>query len=166
MNDEKKLEALGLILPDPPKPLASYLPFVQHGNLLFLSGMLPFEDGKLLLSGKIGESLNADQGKEAAKIALLNALSVIKSAIGSLDRIEQIVRLSLYVACSSHFTAQPAVADGASDLLVEIFGARGRHARLALAAPALPLDAPVELEMIVAVSEMGVIKDVPPPEVV
>lgn len=166
MYYEKKLQNLGLILPDPPKPVASYVPFVQQGNLLFLSGMLPFEDGKLVLSGKVGQTLNVDQGKEAAKIALLNALAVIKSAIGSLDRIEQIVRMSLYVACSSDFTAQPTVANGASDLLVEIFAARGRHARLALAAPVLPLDAPVELELIVAISTMGPVKDDALPEVV
>lgn len=166
MNYEKKLQDLGLALPDPPKPLASYLPFVQNGNLLFLSGMLPLKDGKLVLSGKVGETLNTAQGKEAAKIALLNALAVIKLAIGSLDLVEQIVRMSLYVACSPNFTAQPEVANGASDLLVEIFGARGRHARLALAAPVLPLDAPVELELIVSVSPMGTIKDDSPPEVV
>jgi len=166
MNYEKKLHNLGLTLPDPPKPVASYVPFVRNGNLLFLSGMLPFEDGKLVLMGKVGETLNADQGKSAAKIALLNALAVIKSAIGSLDLIEQIVRMSLFVACAPDFTAQPTVANGASDLLVEIFGARGRHARLALAAPVLPLDAPVELEMIVSVSSMGPTKDDLPPEVV
>ncbi len=166
MNFEEKLHTLGLKLPPPPKPVASYVPFVQQGNLLYLSGMLPFEDGQLRLKGKVGQSLNTAQGKEAAKIALLNALAVIKSAIGSLDLIEQIVRMSLYVACAPDFTAQPTVANGASDLLVELLGARGRHARLALAAPVLPLDAPVELELIVAVSRMGAIKDNILPEVV
>lgn len=165
MNYEKKLQDLGLILPDPPKPLASYLPFVQNGNLLFLSGMLPLKDGKLVLNGKVGEGLNVAQGQEAAKIALLNALAVIKLAIGSLDLVEQIVRMSLYVACSPNFTEQPSVANGASDLLVEIFGERGRHARLALAAPVLPLDAPVELELIVSVSPMGPMQDDFPPKV-
>ncbi len=166
MNFEQKLHTLGLNLPDPPKPVASYVPFVQQGNLLYLSGMLPFEDGQLRLKGKVGQTLNTAQGKEAAKIALLNALAVIKSAIGSLDLIEQIVRMSLYVACTPDFTAQPTVANGASDLLVELLGERGRHARLALAAPVLPLDAPVELELIVAVSRMGAIKDSVLPEVV
>lgn len=166
MNFEAKLHTLGLKLPHPPKPVASYVPFVQQGNLLYLSGMLPFEDGQLRLKGKVGQTLNTAQGKEAAKIALLNALAVIKSAIGSLDLIEQIVRMSLYVACAPDFTAQPTVANGASDLLVELLGERGRHARLALAAPVLPLDAPVELELIVAVSRMGAIKDNILPEVV
>ncbi len=166
MNFEQKLQNLGLTLPDPPKPVASYVPFIRQGNLLYLSGMLPFENGKLLLKGKVGQSLNVDQGKEAAKIALLNALAVIKSAIGSLDFIEQIVRMSLYVACTPDFTAQPTVANGASDLLVEVLGARGRHARLALAAPVLPLDAPVELELIVAISTMASMKDDALPEVV
>ncbi len=151
MDYEKKLQSLGLSLPQAPKPVASYLPLVRSGDLLFLSGMLPFVEGTLVSSGKIGEALTFEQGVEAARIAVLNGLAVIKAEMASLDEIKKIVRIAVYVASASEFTQQPLVANGASDLLVEIFGDDvGRHARLALGAVSLPLDAPVELEMIVA----------------
>lgn len=151
---EKRIQSLGLRLPPPPKPLATYAPIMRSGNLLFLSGMLPFVEGQLSLSGKVGAALTIDQGRAAARLALLNALAVIKAEIGSLDKIEQFIRLAVYVACSPELTQQPAVANGASDLLVEIFGDIGRHARLALGAVSLPLDSPVELEMIVEVASV------------
>ncbi|MFQ5597471.1 MAG: RidA family protein [Nitrospiria bacterium] len=155
MDFEGKLQSLGFTLPPPPKPLASYVPVVRSGPYLFLSGMLPLVDGKLVLSGKLGQALSAEQGKEAARIALFNALAVIRAEIGSLNLITQIVRMAVHVASSSDFTQQPAVANGASDLLAEIFGDAGHHARLALGAVSLPLDAPVELEMIVEVAGMA-----------
>jgi len=151
MNYEEKLQTLGFSLPQAPKPLASYVPAVRTGNLLFLSGMLPFVEGSLISSGKIGEKLTLEEGIEAARIALLNGLAVIKSTSGSLDEVTKIVRIVVYVASSPGFTQQALVANGASDLLVEIFGDIGHHARLALGAVSLPLDAPVELEIIVEV---------------
>lgn len=155
MHYENKLKSLGLTLPPPPKPVATYVPVVKCGNLLFLSGMLPFVDGRLLFKGKLGEALTVDQGRQAAQTALLNALSVIKAETGDLDVVEKIVRLAVHVASVPDFTGQPAVANGASDVLVQIFDEAGRHARLALGAVVLPLDAPIELEMIVEVAGMG-----------
>jgi enamine deaminase RidA (YjgF/YER057c/UK114 family) len=151
MDYEKKIQSLGFTLPPPPKPVATYLPAVRSGNLLFLSGMIPMVDGKMAAVGKLGKELTVEQGQEVARITLLNALSVIKAEIGSLDRVEKIVRIGVHVASAEGFIQQPAVANGASDLLVQIFGEAGRHARLALGAAELPLNAPVELEMIVRV---------------
>ncbi len=155
MNIENKIQSLGLRLPLPPKPLASYVPIMRSGPLLFLSGMLPMVEGKLFAKGKLGVALSVDQGKACARMALLNALAVIQAETASLDAIEKIVRIAVHVASTPDFTEQAAVANGASDLLVEIFGAAGRHARLALGAVSLPLDAPVELEMIVQVAGMA-----------
>jgi len=152
MDAEEKLKSLGLILPPAPMPVATYVPAIRSGNLLFLSGMIPLVEGKLLLTGKIGKVLTLEQGEEAARVALLNALAVIRAECGSLNQVTQIVRLSTHVASSEGFTQQSIVANAASELLIEIFGGIGRHARLALGAGNLPLDAPVELEMIVEVA--------------
>lgn len=155
MDYEKKLKNLRLRFPSPPKPVANYLPVVRSGNLLFLSGMLPFVDGKLTMTGKIGKECTIEEGQEAARIALLNGLSVIKQEMGSLNYIEQIVRIAVYVASAEDFFQQPAVANGASDLLAEIFGTAGRHARLALGVSVLPLNSVLELEMIVEICNMA-----------
>ena len=152
MSYEAKLVELGITLPPPPKPVATYIPAVLTGQLLFLSGVVPFRDGKLVLEGKLGKDLTVEQGYEAARIALLNALAIVRSELGSLDRVAKVVRLIGYVASAEGFTQQPEVINGASDLLVRIFGEVGRHARAAVGAAGLPLDAPVELELIVAVS--------------
>lgn len=151
MDYEKKLHALGFTLPSPPKPVATYVPAVRSGNLLFLSGMIPMVEGKMAMVGKLGKELTVEQGQQAARITLLNALAVIKAELGSLDQVQRIVRIGVHVASAEGFTQQPAVANGASDLLVQIFGDAGRHARLALGAVELPLGAPVELEMIVEI---------------
>lgn len=151
MDYEKKLQALGFTLPSPPKPVATYVPAVRSANLLFLSGMIPMAEGKMAMVGKLGKELTVEQGQQAARITLLNALAVIKAELGSLDQVRRIVRIGVHVASAEGFTQQPAVANGASDLLVQIFGDAGRHARLALGAAELPLGAPVELEMIVEV---------------
>lgn len=151
MDYEKKLQALGFTLPSPPKPVATYVPAVRSGNLLFLSGMIPMAEGKMAMVGKLGKELTVEQGQQAARITLLNALAVIKAELGSLDQVRRIVRIGVHVASAEGFTQQPAVANGASDLLVQIFGDAGRHARLALGAAELPLGAPVELEMIVEI---------------
>jgi enamine deaminase RidA (YjgF/YER057c/UK114 family) len=148
---EDALTQLGITLPMPPKPVATYIPAVQAGDLLFLSGMIPLRDGRLLMAGKLGKDLTIEQGYEAAKIAMLNALSVIKQELGTLDRVKQVVRMVGHVASAEGFVQHPAVINGASDLLVKIFGEAGRHARVALGAAELPLNAPIEIEMIVQV---------------
>jgi len=153
MGVEERLQSAGLSLPLPPKPVASYVPAVRAGDLLFLSGMLPFVDGKLARTGKLGSEFSVPQGQQEAQVALLNALAVVKSQIGSLDKVQRIVRLGVHVASAPGFTEQPAVGNGASDLLVKLFGEAGRHARLALGAAELPLGAPVELELIVQVRD-------------
>ncbi len=151
MSFDQRLAQLNIQLPAPPKPVATYIPAVQAGDLLFLSGMIPFQDGKLVSAGKVGRDLTVDQGVEAARVALLNALAVIRHELGTLDRVRQVVRLVGYVASAEGFVQQPAVMNGASDLLVAIFGEKGKHARVALGAAELPLNAPVELEMILQV---------------
>jgi enamine deaminase RidA (YjgF/YER057c/UK114 family) len=149
---DAQLAALGLVLPTPPKPVATYIPVVQTGDLLFLSGMIPLRDGTLAMAGKLGKDLSLEQGYEAAKLCLLNALAVIRQQLGTLDRVQQVVRMVGYVASTAEFIQQPAVINGASDLLVKLFGDAGRHARVAIGAPSLPLNAPVEIELIIRVS--------------
>jgi enamine deaminase RidA (YjgF/YER057c/UK114 family) len=150
---EAQVTALGLVLPAPPKPVATYIPVVQTGNLLFLSGMIPLRDGTLMMEGKLGKDISVEQGYEAARICLLNAMAVIRQHLGTLDRVKHVVKLVGYVASAEGFVQQPAVINGASDLLVKIFGDAGRHARVAVGAAALPLNAPVEIELIVQVSD-------------
>lgn len=152
MSYESKLKQLGIDLPPPPKPVATYVPAVQVGDLLFLSGVLPFRDGALALTGKLGRELKVEEGYEAARIALLNALAIARSALGTLDRVKRIVRVVGYVASAEGFVEQPAVVNGASDFLVKLFDEAGKHARLAVGAAELPLNAPVELEMIIHTS--------------
>lgn len=152
LSVENRLAALGITLPLPPKPVATYVPAVQAGDLLFLSGVLPFQDGKLALEGKLGRELTVEQGYESARIALLNALAIVRSHLGTLDLVTQVVRLVGHVASAEGFVQQPAVINGASDLLVQLFGEAGRHARVAVGAVQLPLNAPVELELILQVS--------------
>ncbi len=150
---DAKLNSLGIELPASPKPVASYVPAVLAGDLLFLSGMLPFRDGQVVITGKLGEGVTVERGAEAARLALLNALAVVKHELGSLDRVHRIVRVVGHVASAAGFAQQPAVINGASDLLVQIFGASGRHARVALGAAELPLHAAIELELLVQVKK-------------
>ncbi len=152
MSFEERLVQLGLVLPAPPKPVATYIPAVRVGDLLFLSGVIPLQDGRLAAEGKVGKALTVEQGYAAARIALLNALAIVRGEIGSLDRVRRVVRLVGYVASAEGFVQQPAVINGASDLLVQIFDEAGRHARVALGAAELPLNAPVELELILQVT--------------
>ena len=152
MSFENRLAELGLILPIPPQPIATYVPFSQVGNLLFLSGIVPSRDGQIMFHGKLGREITKEEGYEAAKLTLLNALANIRLALGSLDRVKRIVKMTGYVASQEGFVEQPFVINGASDLLVEIFGETGRHARVAVGVAELPLGVPVELELIVEVS--------------
>ena len=149
MSYEAKLKELGLTLPDPPKPVANYVPVVRVGDLLFLSGVLPSRDGQLIMTGKLGGNLTIEHGIEASRVAVLNGLSIIRSAAGSLDRVKQIVKMVGHIASAPGFTDQPQVLNGASDLLVSLFGDAGRHARVAVGAAELPRHAPVEIELIV-----------------
>ena len=152
MSFELKLKEMHLDLPPPPQPLATYVPAVLAGNLLFLSGVLPMKDGQLAFSGKLGRDVTVEQGMEAARLAIMNALAIAKQALGTLDRITRVVKVVGHVASAEGFVQQPQVLNGASDLLVEIFGESGRHARAAVGAAELPRGAPVEIEVIFSVS--------------
>ena len=152
MGYEEKLKSLGLELPEAPKPVATYVPAVRTGSLLFLSGVLPMRNGQLAFAGKLGRDLSLAEGAEAAKLAILNALAIAKQEVGSLDRITRVVKVVGHVASAEGFTDQPQVLNGASDLLVAIFGEAGRHARVATGAAELPRRAAVEIEVIFAVS--------------
>ena len=152
MSFENRLVELGLTLPSPPKPVATYVPFLQVGSLLFLSGVVPSRNGQIMFCGKLGREYSKEEGYEATKITLLNALANIRLALGTLDRVKRIVKITGYVASQDGFLEQPFVINGASDLLVKIFGEAGRHARVAVGVAELPLGVPVELELIVEVS--------------
>lgn len=152
MTYEEKLTSLGLELPEAPKPVVTYVPAVRTGNLLFLSGVLPMRNGQLAFTGKLGRDLTVPEGVEAAKVAILNALAIAKQELGSLDRITRVVKVVGHVASADGFAEQPQVLNGASDLLVAIFGDAGRHARVATGAAELPRGAAVEIEVILAVS--------------
>ena len=151
MSFDAKLKALNIELPMAPKPVANYVPVVQAGDLLFLSGVLPSRDGQLILTGKLGQGITIEQGMEAAKVAALNALAIVRSEVGSLDKVKRIVKMVGHIASAPGFTDQPQVLNGASDLLVQIFGEAGKHARVAVGAAELPRQAPIEIELIVQV---------------
>lgn len=150
-NTLAKIEALGLTLPALPTPVAAYVNWVRTGNLLFLSGGLPIA-GETKILGKVPSACPLEKAVEASRIIVLNRLAVIKGAIGSLDNVKQIVTLNGFVNSDPDFTGHPAVINGASELLVEIFGERGKHSRTAIGVAALPLDVAVEINMIVEVA--------------
>ena len=151
MSVEKKLKELGIVLPEPPVAVAAYVPCLRAGDLVFTSGQIPFSQGELQYKGVVGKDLSLDEGVAAARLCMLNALAVLKKELGNLDRIEKIVQLLGYVRCTDDFTDQPIVVNGASQLLLDIFGQAGRHTRMALGANALPLGASVELALTVLV---------------
>ena len=148
---EDKIDELGFVLPTVPVPLAAYVPGVRTGNLIFTSGQLPMEAGVLKYKGKVGTEVSEEDAKQAAQIAVLNCLAVVKSILGNLDFIERVVKLNVFVNSDSKFGNQPEVANGASELLVKLFGEKGKHARAAVGVNVLPRDASVEIEMIVEV---------------
>jgi enamine deaminase RidA (YjgF/YER057c/UK114 family) len=148
---ESKLNELKLSLPDVPKPVAAYIPAKQTGKLVFTAGQLPMVNGELISKGLLGQDVEIEEANKAARICTLNALAAIKGVIGDLDRIKQIVRVVGYVASVPTFTQQPAVVNGASELLLEIFGENGKHARSAVGMAVLPLNASVEIELTVEV---------------
>ncbi len=148
---EPRLRELGITLPDAPKPVAAYIPAKQTGNLIFTAGQLPMVNGELISKGLLGQDVEIDEANKAARICTLNALAAIKGVIGDLDRIKQIVRVVGYVASVPTFTQQPAVVNGASELLLDIFGENGKHARSAVGMAVLPLNASVEIELTVEI---------------
>jgi enamine deaminase RidA (YjgF/YER057c/UK114 family) len=150
MSADERLKALGLTLPPVATPAGTYVPALVYGSTVWSSGHLPFVDGALLTTGLVGEGddrVSPDRGRECARVAALNALAAIAEACGGLDRVERIIRVVGYVASAPGFHAQPSVVNGASDLMVEVFGDAGRHTRSAVGVSALPLDSPVEIEI-------------------
>lgn len=148
---EERLEELGLAVPAVPKPLASYVPAVRSGNYIYTSGQLPMRDGALMMTGKVGAEVTAEQAVECAQQCALNAIAAVKSLIGDLSDVVRVVKVVVFVASTPDFTGQPGVANGASELIGTVFGDAGQHARSAVGAAALPIDAPVEVEMVVEV---------------
>ena len=148
---EEKIKELGFELPEVAKPLAAYIPAKQVGNLVMTSGQVPLVKGVINYAGKVGADLSEEDGQKAAQICALNCLAAVKGVIGNLDKIIEVVKLTVFVASAADFTAQPKVANGASELIGKIFGEMGRHVRSAVGVTALPLNASVEIEMIVRI---------------
>lgn len=149
MSANQRLSELGITLPQVATPAGAYVPAVVSGNLVFTAGQIPLVEGKLAATGKVGKDLNAEQAKEIARICALNAVAAVKSVIGDLDRVKKVVKVVGFVASDPDFSQQPAVVNGASELLEQIFGDKGIHARSAVGVAVLPLDAPVEVELVV-----------------
>lgn len=147
---DAKLAEMGLVLPEPAAPVAAYVPVVVAGGLAHVSGQLPFIDG-VLVQGRLGDDVNTGEGYDAAQACGLMILAQLRAALGSLDRVERVVKLGAFVCSTAEFTDQPKVANGASELMAAVFGDAGRHARSAVGVPALPLGAAVEVDAIVAV---------------
>ncbi len=153
MSIKEKISSLGLSLPTAAAPVAAYVPAVKSGNLVFTAGQLPVVDGKLLKEGKVGREVTAEEAKEFAQICALNALAAI-SLVADLDQIERVVRVGGFVNCAPGFTAIPGVVNGASEFLIQVFGDRkGKHARTAVGVVELPLNAPIEIEIIVKLND-------------
>jgi enamine deaminase RidA (YjgF/YER057c/UK114 family) len=149
---EQRLVELGLELPAPPKPVASYVPVAIHGDVAFVAGQVAMQEGKPLATGRVGEDVSVEEAQGLARRCALQALAALKEALGSLDRVRRIVKVTVWVASGEAFTEHSNVANGASDLLVEVFGEAGKHARAAVGAPSLPLGVPVEVEMVVGIA--------------
>jgi enamine deaminase RidA (YjgF/YER057c/UK114 family) len=154
-SHSERLAALGLALPPVAPPVAAYIPAVRTGSYVYTSGQLPLVDGKLQGTGKVGADVTAEEGAALARIAALNALAAAASVAGSLDAITRIVKVTCFVASAPAFTGQAQVANGASELLIEVLGHAGRHARSAVGMAVLPLDSPVEVELIAEVTPAG-----------
>ena len=149
---EDRLAELGLSVPAVAKPVAAYVPAVVSGDLVFTSGQLPMRDGELMVTGKVGGEVSPEEATACAQQCVLNAIAAVKSVIGDLDRVAQVVKVVAFVASTPDFTGQPQVANGASELLGTVFGDAGVHARSAVGVPVLPLDSPVEVEIVVRIS--------------
>ncbi len=155
MTPSERLAELNLVLPEVAAPVGSYVPAIRSGRLVFTSGQLPFRDGKVVYTGKVPEDVSVEDAADGAAIAVLNGVAAVAQALGGLDAINRVVRVAVFVNSSPGFTEQPKVANGASDLLVEIFGDAGRHARAAVGVAELPLNAAVEVELTVEAATHG-----------
>jgi len=153
MKVEDKLKEIGLSIPETPKPMAAYVPAKRVGNLVFTSGQGPIVAGVPKYRGKVGRDLSIEEGKKAAELTMLNCLSAVKSVVGDLEKVVEVVKVLGFVNSAPGFNQQPQVMNGASELLEKIFGERGKHARSAIGTSDLPLDIPVEIEMIVQVKD-------------
>jgi enamine deaminase RidA (YjgF/YER057c/UK114 family) len=151
MSIDQRLAELGITLPEAAAPVASYVPAVEVGGLLHISGQISFAEDGSLIKGRLGETLDLEAGQSAARRCGIMLLAQMKNALGSLDRVERIVKLGVFVNSHGDFTDQPKVANGASELMQDVFGEAGRHARSAVGVPVLPLDSPVEVEIMVEV---------------
>lgn len=149
---EDKIESLGINIPTPPTPAGSYVPAVKTGNLLFISGQIPMQDGKLLYTGKVTDE-NLEIGQKSAKICAINILAQLKRELGEFEKVKKIVRLSGFVNSDPNFSQHPKVINAASDLLFEIFGEKGKHSRIAVGVANLPLNSMTEIDAIVEMSE-------------
>lgn len=148
---EQRLEELGLAVPEVPKPVAAYVPAVRSGQHVFTSGQLPMRAGELMAVGKVGGEVSAEEAYDCAQQCALNAIAAVKSIVGELSEVKRVVKVVAFVASTPDFTGQPGVANGASELLGKVFGDAGIHARSAVGVPVLPLDAPVEVEILVEI---------------
>ena len=153
MNPEARLTDLGIVLPHAAAPAANYVPGVVHGGLLHISGQIPFDADGVLIRGKLGADMTTKEGAAAAARCAVGLIAQMKAVLGTLDRVERVVKLGVFVACTPEFTDQPKVGNGASDLMVAVFGEIGRHARSAVGVAALPLGVAVEIDAIVAVRD-------------
>jgi enamine deaminase RidA (YjgF/YER057c/UK114 family) len=151
MTPEERLAELGLTLPEVVAPLAAYAPTARSGNLVFTAGQLPARDGAMLATGKVGAEVSEEEGYACARQCAINALAAVKAEVGELSAVKRVVKAVVFVASAPDFTAQPKVANGASELLGEVFGDAGTHARSAVGVSVLPLDVPVEVELVVEV---------------
>ena len=149
---EERLAELGLSVPEVAKPVAAYVPAVRTGNHVYTSGQLPMKSGELMATGKVGGEVSVEDATACAQQCALNALAAVKSVVGDLSRVVRVVKLVAFVSSTPDFSGQPGVANGASELVGNVFGDAGQHARSAVGVPVLPLDAPVEVEMIVEVA--------------
>jgi enamine deaminase RidA (YjgF/YER057c/UK114 family) len=149
---EDRLKQLNITLPTPPKPAGSYIPVVTSGNLAFVSGQIPMQDGKVLYTGKVPTEKSIEEAREAAKLCGINILAQLKANLGSLDRITKIVRVSGFVNCTPEFSEHPKIINSASDMFFEIFGEKGKHSRIAVGVASLPLNSTVEIDMTVEFS--------------
>lgn len=153
MTVSERLAELGIVIPEVVPPVAAYVPAVVTGRYVYTSGQLPMKDGAMIATGLVGAAVDPDTARECARACAINAIAAVQSVIGNLDRVTRVVKVVGFVASAPGFTGQPAVINGASETLLEIFGDAGRHARSAVGVAALPLDAPVEVEVIVEVAD-------------
>jgi enamine deaminase RidA (YjgF/YER057c/UK114 family) len=152
LGPEARLRDLGIDLPPAAAPVASYVPVAVAGDLAFVAGQVPLEDGKPMVTGRLGAELETEEGARWARRCGLQVLAALRAELGSLDRVARVIKVTVWVASTEAFTEQPKVANGASDLFVEVFGDAGKHARAAVSSPALPLGAPVEVEVVASLT--------------